>query len=265
MRDDLTQDWFGDGQDPAAYDPARSARAGMKMPLPKRFYTHVSTQESADGHILLLNGKPARTKAKNLLAAPTPVLAEMLAQEWDAQVDLITPARMPLTRLLHAAIDSVAHTMSAVGEDMLAYAQTDLTCYRAAEPEGLVTLQNTHWNPVLDYIRTTYGARFVLVEGIMHAPQPPSAIEALRPRVMGITNPLTMASTHVLTTLSGSALIALMVADGALEAEAGFAAGELDADYTAQVWGKDEEAEARRAARLADFAAAARVLAALRG
>jgi chaperone required for assembly of F1-ATPase len=263
MRDDLTQDWFGDGQDPAAYDPARSARAGMKMPLPRRFYTDVSTRQEAEGYPLLLDGKPARTKGKNLLTAPNPALAEMLAQEWAAQVDVINPARMPLTRLLHAAIDSVSHTMSAVGEDMLAYAATDLTCYRAAEPEGLVTLQNTLWNPVLDYIRTTYGARFVLVEGVMHAPQPPSAIEALRPRIAAISSPLAMAATHVLTTLSGSALIALMVADGALGAEAGFAAGELDADYTASVWGKDDEAEARRALRLVDFTCAADVLATL--
>jgi chaperone required for assembly of F1-ATPase len=66
---------------------------------------------------------------------------------------------------------------------------------------------------------------------------------------------------HVATTLTGSALIALAMARGALSAEAAWQAAHVDEDWNMVQWGRDEMAMARREYRLAEFQAAATVLA----
>lgn len=264
MRDELTQDWFGDGEDPAKYDPVRSARAALKTPLPKRFYKAVTTEFREGAHALMLDGRPAKTKLRNPLAVETAAAAALLAAEWEAQGEHIVPATMPVTRILHAAIDHVAGARAEVVADILKYAGSDLVCYRAGEPERLVALEAQHWDPVLAHIHAAYGARFLLSEGIRFVEQAPSAIEALRAPILALPSAVALAALHVLTTISGSALIALSVADGALSAEAGFDAGEVDADFETSVWGSDEEAVERRTARRLDFLAAAALIAALR-
>lgn len=256
MSADFTADWFADGQDPAAYDPVRAARGAMKPALPKRFYRDVSLGQRPEGWAVLLDGKPAKTKAQKLLALPNPAAAGLLADEWDAQAEFIDPATMPATRITHTALDHVAANREAVIADILNYAGSDLVCYRAADPATLVSLQAQHWDPVLEHIREAYGARFMLSEGIRFVEQPEASIAALRPRLERIADATALAALHVLTTIAGSALIAIAVADHRLLGEQGFDAGEADADYEVSVWGSDEEAAARRANRLADFVAA---------
>ena len=60
------------------------------------------------GYAVRLDDKPVRTPARRVLAAPTLPLAQAIAAEWQAQRDLIDPAKMPLTRLANAIIDGVA-------------------------------------------------------------------------------------------------------------------------------------------------------------
>lgn len=263
MRDDLTQNWFGDGEDPARYDPVRSARAALKTPLPKRFYAAVSIEAREGAHALMLDGRPAKTRLRNPLATETAAAAALLAAEWAAQGEHIDPATMPLTRILHAAIDHVAGAREEVIADILKYAGSDLVCYRAGEPERLVALEARHWDPVLAHIHAAHGARFLLSEGIRFVEQAPAAIAALRAPVTARPSAAALAALHVLTTISGSALIAISVADGALSAEAGFDAGEVDADYETSIWGSDDEAIERRASRRRDFLAAAALIASL--
>jgi chaperone required for assembly of F1-ATPase len=265
MRDEFTSGWFPEGQDPATYDPVRSARGAMKAHLPKRFYAEVRVEARPEGHAILLDGRPARSKARRLLALATPEAGALVAAEWAAQAEFIDPATMPATRIVHAGIDHVADAREAVVADILNYAGSDLVCYRASEPVELVALQDERWSPVLAHIRERYGARFMLAEGIRNVEQPAASIAALRPRIERVADAVALAALHVLTTISGSALIALAVVDGLLDADAGYAAGEVDAEYETSVWGADEEATARQRIRLMDFRAAAQLFAALEG
>jgi chaperone required for assembly of F1-ATPase len=265
MSNEFTRDWFDDGRDPAQDDPVRAARFGMKPALPKRFYEQVSLGQIDGRFAVLLDGLPARTRGRVVLSGPNRAVAEMLAAEWAAQTVEINPATMPATRIAHAALDSVIKAMAEVRADILKYAGSDLVCYRAGDPARLVEQQARLWDPVLAHIRARYGAGFLLSEGITFVNQPAESLARLAPRLDAVADPLALAALHVLTTVSGSALIAIMVADGALEADAGFEAGECDADYEAGIWGIDEEAAERRAHRLADFRAATALLRAIGG
>ncbi|RUZ95473.1 ATP12 family protein, partial [Mesorhizobium sp. M7A.F.Ca.US.001.02.1.1] len=176
----------------------------------------------------------------------------------------IDPVKMPVMRLVNTAIDGVASDPQAVLEDILRFASSDLTCYRADAPQGLVERQNQHWDPVIDWARTL-GARFNLAEGIIHVEQPRETIAVLGSHLAQRAEPLRLAAIHVMTSLTGSALLALAVDFGEIDAEAAWAAAHVDEDWQIEHWGQDAEAVARRAARKRDMMAAAGLLQALKG
>ena len=241
-------------------DPMQAARLGAGRSLPKRFYTHAEMVEE-DGRLALrLDGKPARTPARRILAVPTRALADAVTAEWLAQEDTIDPAAMPATRLANTALDGVAGRMDEVRDSIRAYAASDLLYYRTAQPEGLVRRQHEIWDPVLGWAARDLGARFILAEGVVHVAQPDSTLAALARRIGGFDEPFRLTGLHMATTLTGSALIGLALAAGALDVDAAWAAGHVDEDWNISQWGADAEAAHRREQRFADFRAAALAL-----
>jgi chaperone required for assembly of F1-ATPase len=240
-------------------DPREAARRGARVTLRKRFYSQAHIGEAADGRFpLLLDGKPVKTPARRPLATPTAALAEKIAEEWNAQAALIDPARMPLTRLANAVIDALVDTPDAVAEEVARYLGSDLLCYRAAAPEGLVASQTRAWDPVLAWARAAIGARFVLAQGVVHVAQPPETIAAMGAKIPA--DPWRLGAVSTITTLTGSALLALALAEGALDADAVWAAAHVDEDWQTSQWGSDAAEIERCAYRYGEFGAAVTVL-----
>jgi chaperone required for assembly of F1-ATPase len=261
MRDILT-DLSDALSDP---DPVRRAQIQMKRPLPKRFYKTVSVDAVEDGFRILLDGRPVRTPGKRLLAVSARPVAERLKAEWDGQGEEIDPAKMPVTRLVNTAIDGVADNIDAVFEEIVRFAGTDLLCYRAGSPEGLVQRQREGWDPVIRWAAEARGARFILVEGVMHQEQPAPAIRAFSEALTAYRDPLVLACLHTVTTLTGSALLALALAEGAVDADTVWSLAHVDEDWQIEQWGTDEEAFHRRSLRREEMDVAASVLAETRG
>jgi chaperone required for assembly of F1-ATPase len=243
-------------------DPTAASQRNMRPALRRRFYEQVGIDEGEGGHGLKLDGRPVRTPARRLLAAPTRGLAEVLAAEWRAQREVIDPANMPVTRLANSIIDGVAAAPEPVRAEVEKYLASDLVFYRAASPEGLVALQSAAWEPVLDWARDALGARFVCTAGLAFVPQPEAALQAAR--AASPRDAWRLGALHVITTLTGSALIALAVLNGRLSSEQAWAAAHVDEDWNMDFWGRDEQALKRRTARFAEMQAAATVLEALR-
>jgi chaperone required for assembly of F1-ATPase len=258
MQDDQTRDWFP-GADTEPRNPVKAAQQAMRPAPARRFFETAGVEEQGGTFVLTLDGRPARTPARRPVAVPTRALGEALAAEWQAQAAVIDPAAMPLTRLVNSAIDGVAPTMAEVAADIAKYAGSDLIVYRAGEPERLVAEQAAVWDPILAWAYEALGARFVLSEGVTFVVQPEAAVAMLRARIAEETSPFRLAALHVMTTLTGSALIALAHAAGRLTAAEAWAAAHVDERFQERVWGEDEEALQRRARREADFLAASRV------
>jgi chaperone required for assembly of F1-ATPase len=155
-------------------------------------------------------------------------------------------------------IDAVAAAPDAVAAEIENYLGSDLVCYRAEGPAGLTEQQTRAWDPVLVFAREALGARFVQVEGVIFSAQPREAVEAARAAIP--TDAWKLGAISSITTLTGSALLALAVAQGALAAEAAWAAAHVDEDWQMTQWGRDEVALARRDFRYAEMRAAAAVL-----
>jgi len=254
---------FDELYDNQTADPMEAARRAMRPPLRKRFYERAAAGEGGvDGVPVTLDDKPVRTPLRRLLAAPTPALAEAIAAEWNAQEKEIDPGRMPLTRLANAVIDAVADAPGPVAAEVEKYLGSDLVCYRADTPARLIEMQAQAWDPVLAWAHEALGARFVQVEGVIHAAQPVEAIAAARGAIPG--DPWRLGAVSSITTLTGSALLALALLHGRFDAEAAWAAAHVDEDWQMAQWGRDDVALERRAYRQAELQAAVKVLDALR-
>lgn len=212
---------------------------------PKRFYKAVSTQPHAvGGFAVMLDGRVPKTPERLPLALPTKALADLVAAEWEAQVEHVVPATMPATRLAYTALDRVSQTREAVAEQLAEYAGSDLICYFADAPAELVRRQQARWRPLLDWAGEELDLVLLPASGIIHQAQPPETLArmkalALEEGDLGLTG-----LAHAVPLL-GSAVLALALRRGVLNAAEAFALSRLDEDFQIEQWGEDEEAKAR--------------------
>ena len=142
-----------------------------------------------------------------------------VAAEWERQRETLDPADMPLTRLLNSAIDGVARTMAETRADILRYAGSDLLCYRAEAPEALAERQAEAFDPTLRWAAETLGARLTSPPASSMSTSRRRSIEALRRALEAFDDPAALAGLSAMTTLTGSALLALATARGFLTPE----------------------------------------------
>lgn len=236
--------------------PGKSNRERDAQKFPKRFYKEVSIKGEDDLFVITLDDRPVKTPGKQVLGLPNEAAAQLVANEWEAVEKEINPLKMPTTRLVNTAIDGVTNEMQAVMEDIIRYSTSDLLCYRANAPEGLVEKQREHWDPLLDWCSDAFGARFETAEGIMHVEQSKEAVAAFSSRLKVHEDGFKLAAIHTFTSISGSALIALALADRHISLEDAWSAAHVDEDWNVSLWGEDWEAKERREQRWVDFSAA---------
>jgi chaperone required for assembly of F1-ATPase len=227
----------------------------------KRFYKEVSVAQAEDGFRVLLDGCPVKTPARNVLALPTPALAEAIAEEWRGQGDEIAPAAMPFLRLANTVIDGVVPNRAGVIDAILRFGENDLLCYRAGQPAELAARQREGWDPVLDWARQRHGVEFVVVEGFTHADQPAATLAAFR-AALNRQDAFSLAALHVVASITGSVVLALTLAEGERSTAEIFALSRIDEEHQAATWGRDHEAEARAANLARELETAAAFMAA---
>lgn len=206
-----------------------------------RFYRDVVVERAGEEFQVLLDGRPIRTPAGAPLILPNESLAQAVADEWQAQGERVQPELMPLTKLVNTAIDRVASDRAAWIEQIPAFAKSDLICYRAIWPQDLVTRQSAQWDKLLEWARERFGAQFQTATGVGFVEQPPEAIEELA-RALAGQDDFALAALHAAAALTGSAIIALALSEGRLDADEAFAKSQLDEIYQAEKWGEDPEA-----------------------
>lgn len=267
MREDLARS--PPSPDGETLDPIELARRDQAKSAPRRFYKTVGVVAEGDLFALVLDGKRARTPARNVVATPARQLSEALAAEWSAQGEFINRADMPLTRLVNSALDNVAGEIAATIAEVVKYAGSDLLCYRASEPAALAREQAENWDHILAWASERLGARFNLAEGVIFVEQPAASLAAIAEAVNGLVGvghaaPLRAAALNVVTTLTGSAILALAVASGRVSAQDAWNVAHIDEDFQIRAWGQDAQALARRMGRWREMEAAALALDALK-
>jgi chaperone required for assembly of F1-ATPase len=224
----------------------------------KRFYKAASAAPAEDGGWrVLLDGRPIKTALGKPQVVPTQALAEALAAEWTAQGPELDPAGFIHRDLADYAIDVVTADRAAVVRAVLPYGETDTLCYRADDGEALRRRQDATWEPILQAAERRFDIHFERVGGIMHRPQPPATLARLD-AVVSALDPFTLAALQTLSSLAASLVIGLAALEPGADAAMLWSAASLEEEWQAELWGRDAEAEARNARRLAAFIAAMR-------
>ena len=232
----------------------RRCGAPRARPQRKRFYKEAGVAEADGGFAVTLDGKPIRTPSGRQVVAPTREIAEAIAAEWKAQGETIDPLTMPLTRFANSVVEVVVDRVDAVADDVAKYLGSDLLFYRAGHPEALVAREAAHWDPIAVLGRRR--ARRAFHPGRGHRACRPAGAGDQGGARRFPADPWSVAALHVVTTLTGSALLALALLHGVRDPDQVWAAAHVDEDWNIEKWGVDEEVAARRAARLVDFRAA---------
>ena len=147
---------------------------------------------------------------------------------------------------------------------MKTYLSSDLLVYRAVDPAALVMAEAEAWDPVLDWARDAFGACFTLAQGVTFVAQPPATLAGMGDVVDAVVGegppaPFRLAALDVMTTLTGSALLALAVMHGHLAPDVAWCLAHVDEMFQESRWGGDDEALERRARRWTEMKAAATI------
>ncbi len=228
----------------------------------RRFYASATAAEEGDAHIVRLDQRTLKTPSGKPLHLPTRALAEAIAQEWDAQGELILPASMPITQLAFAAIDWTPQSREKLADYIAKFGETDLICHRADAPPPLVARQSETWDPLVAWSMGDLGAVLPIVVGVTAAHVPKESLETLRAHADACDD-FRLTALAQAAGLSGSAVIALALLHQRLDAEAAFAAAALDNLWSLENWGEDAEARARLERQRAEFVTITRFFAAL--
>ncbi len=223
----------------------------------RRFWTTASAVPVEGGFAVHLDARPVRTPLKAPLVLPTFPLAEAVAAEWQAQEGKVKPETMPVTRTANSAIDKVAPQHSDVADMLAAYGGSDLLCYRATGPAGLIQVQAEGWDPLLTWAADTLSAPLQVTIGIVPVSQPAESLAALS-RLVHQLDSFRLAAFHDLVAISGSLVLALAVIQRRLSAPEAWALSRIDEDWQISLWGEDEEAAEHAALKRAAFLAADR-------
>jgi chaperone required for assembly of F1-ATPase len=206
----------------------------------KRFYEKVTVESVGGGFNVSLDEKSILTPRKNLLLLPNRTLAEAIASEWRTQGEAIRPSDMPMMSLASTVIDRLVPQKIDVINSIVAYAQTDLLCYRAPEPNELIRRQCDIWDPLLYWAKIKLNADFSVTTGIMPLEQPKHIEITIRAAVV-CYDAFTLIALHELTAISGSIVIGLAIIEGGIEVGDGIVAAQLDTLYQIERWGEDTE------------------------
>ena len=96
-----------------------------------------------------------------------------------------------------------------------------------------------------------------MTASILPVAQPPATLAAFEAAAAAYDSHR-LAALHLATAACGSLVVALALVEGRLDAEAAFAASELDESFEIERWGEDSEQTRRRTALKADIALARR-------
>lgn len=224
----------------------------------KRFWKNVAVAPVEGGWQVTLDGRAIRTQGGRPQVVASRALADLLASEWARQEDTIDPAGFAARDLVDHAIDIVAAAPGETVAKLLRYAEGDTLCYRADPDEPLWKRQQAVWEPILSAFEAREGIRMERVSGIVHRPQMPETLAALRARLEAL-HPIRLAALEVMTSLAASLSVGLSGIEPDADLDALWTAAELEELWQAEQWGSDWEAEDRRAKRRAAFVGAAEV------
>ena len=238
--------------------PPVAAPAGRK-----RFWKQATIVPAGTGYAVELDGRPVKLPERTTLAVESKALAQALAEEWQAAGKeaggLFRPEDLPLTRIAGSMLERIPNQREGVIDSLLAYAGSDLLCYRAENWSDLSSQQKERWDPWLAWCEKTFGAQLAVSGGVMPIKQSDAAIAALR-KTLESASDAELAVLGVAVPALGSLVLGLALLHQQVSPEDLTGCATLDEQAQMQRWGADTEITDRIARMGHDVADAGRFL-----
>lgn len=214
----------------------------------KRFYKEVAVTPVEDSWQVTLDGRGIKTVKGAPQLVPSRALAEAMAKEWSIQGEKINAEILVLRDMADFALDLVATDRTGTIDKLVEYGETDTLCYRADPEDALFRKQQEEWEPLLSTIEQHYGLNFHRISGVMHKSQPLETMARLR-EILAEKDDFTLAGLQNTASLAASLCIGLESVRAEHAPEYLWQIASLEEEWQAQLWGRDELAEERRARR----------------
>ena len=196
----------------------------------KRFYKKASYGAEQERWPILLDGKPAKTPAGNLLTCPTEKVAQAISREWDEQQDEIVPKNMPLSQIRITQIDFLEGRREEVIQKIMETINTDLILYRAQNPKELHDKQSEIWDQWLDWMTGHFMVHFTTTTDLTVVEQEQSIHDAIEAYVRGM-DPEKFALLYILANVCGSVVLPIAFLEGQADSQDLFQAVQVEEIY----------------------------------
>ncbi|KAG1832213.1 ATP12-domain-containing protein [Suillus variegatus] len=200
----------------------------------KRFWETVGISKRDDGLAVTLDMRALKTPSGNTLLLPgnKRLVATLIANEWENQEILLKPHALPMTSIASRAIDAFQDekTCSEVRESLLNYLDTDTICFHHDDPPPLVELQHKHWDPLIEWAKSTFNIDIQVFTSILFHSQ--SAETRAK---------LDLAAMERVTYTTKSFLIALALVKRHITVEEAAVAAQVEVSSQIQRWGEVED------------------------
>lgn len=203
----------------------------------KRFYTMASHKKVDGAYVIQLDGKAVKTPLRQDLVSPTKALADAVVAEWAAQEDKVKPETMPLTQILTTAIDKI-RDREKITEGCMRYLDTDLVCYWTKEPEELAKLQKEKWGAWVKWFEGHFEVPLYTTKKIDAIKQDDEAHKRVWNYIESLDD-YYFTIVHVMTSLSGSLILALAFSEGDITPDEVFAMSYLEELYRGNIYNED--------------------------
>lgn len=234
-----------------------------KMSGKNKFYKIAEVNNLGDGFGVFLDGRRLVTPAKKSLIVPNILLAQLIANEWNAQEKEINTATMPITRLINVAIDRTPLTRQEIIEEIKKYASTDLLCYRTSKPQILFETQNAQWDSEIAWINSKFDINFIAKADSLELFQSNETLNKIG-EIANNYDDIHLTILVFITALAGSAILGIAAIENHLNEVEIFNKIRIEEDFNAKIWGYDEDdllkAEGKKYDLKAAFAAIASLI-----
>ena len=232
----------------------KDIKAQFKRKLPNKFFKLAEYSESKleNQFEVLLDGKPLKTPSKYTLTIPTRALAVAICAEWNALETHINPDHLPLTKTANSALETTAGNMGAIIDELVKFGETDLLIYQQEFPFGLQKQQELHWNPIILWAENMWDVNYEVTYGITHVNQNEIILKHYKIYLSALDTHA-LSTIYLITTATGSLLIALAYHAGILSVEGLIIAAFVDEDWQLSQWGEDEDAKKIREFKIAEI------------
>ena len=203
----------------------------------KRFYKLVSHKKTTDGYVIQLDGKGIKTPLGQDLAASTKSLADAIVLEWAGQEEKVKPETMPLTQILTTATDKV-RDREAITASCMRFLDTDLVCYWTKEPEDLAKKQKEVWGAWVKWFESHFEVPLYTTKKIEALTQDEEAHKRVWNYIESLDDTY-FTIVHIMTSLSGSLILALAFSEGDITPKEIFDASYLEELYKGELYNEE--------------------------